>query len=66
MMVDYFQNHMSNNCLPIPFQKVHLDWIDPDVFEAILRYIYTGQVFHITSKTYIVKISIKIITHHES
>ena len=49
---------MSNNCLPILFQKVHLDWIDPDVFEAILRYIYTGQVFHITSKTYMAKISI--------
>ena len=58
MIVDYFQNHMSNNCLSIPFQKVHLDWIDPDVFEAILRYIYTGQVFHITSKTYMAKISI--------
>ena len=60
-MVDYFQNHMSNNCLSIPFQKVHLDWIDPDVFEAILRYIYTGQVFHITNKTYMAKISIQII-----
>ena len=52
---------MSNNRLPIHFQKVHLDWIDPDVFEAILRYIYTGQVFHITNKTYMAKISIQII-----
>ena len=63
-MIEYFmmiyENHMSNNRLPIHFQKVHLDWIDPDVFEAILRYIYTGQVFHITSKTYIAKISIQI------
>ena len=47
--------------MPLHFQKVHLDWIDPDVFEAILRYIYTGQVSNITSKTYIVIISIQII-----
>ena len=66
MVIEYFmmicKNHMSNNRLPINFQKVHLDWIDPDVFEAILRYIYTGQVFHITSKTHMAKISIQILS----
>ena len=56
---------MFNNCFPILFQKVHLDWIDPDVFEAILRYIYTGQVFHITSKTYMAKILSRIMKNYQ-
>ena len=60
LFYDGGQNNVSNNCLLIHFQKVHLDWIDPDVFEAILRYIYTGQVFYITMKTYMVKLYIQI------
>ena len=69
MMIEYFmmiiKNHISNNCLPLLFPKVHLDWIDPDVFEAILRYIYTGQVFHITSKTYMAKILSRIMKNYQ-